>query len=312
MTFFQFRYGIVGDRTPWGVETCVPWQNLDWFLPNGERARLWGGGPAETAIEGGTTWTDIFGTSSASPHFFLSERVVRTMQKAGVAGVDAYPVKITQVKSKGLQKKQPWPNYFYLGVYGHIDIDHEAGRPKNTSGSLQRFTPILETWDGSDVFVMRNEFNRMVFCTQKVLELARQHRWSNFMFRPMDVLRRYGGQIDYLAEQWPPESWYPTPPSAGKTMQEWIDVLLTDEYVGKAAFPLLDFGDEAIRPLLALLDDPSLTPLQRYNVADALRHFKWEFATEFPPDAAEKMERALAIDIMAHIHIPPPPGVSPE
>ena len=89
-------------------------------------------------------------------------------------------------------------------------------------------------------------------------------------------------------------------------------MLLADDYVGKVAVQLLDFGDEAVGRLVALLDDPSRTPLQRYNVAHALRGFYYEFATEFPPETAEKIERALAIDVMAHVHILPPPGVSSE
>lgn len=77
---------------------------------------------------------------------------------------------------------------------------------------IKRFIPMIETWDGSDFFRVKNWYNKHIFCTRRVVELAREERWSNLQFEPMDrpreqIIMPFG--IDYLGKEWPPENWYP-------------------------------------------------------------------------------------------------------
>jgi hypothetical protein len=90
------------------------------------------------------------------------------------------------------------------------------------------------------------------------VQLARDHRWTNFRFLPVDISRRDSIRwrgIDYLGEKWPPD-WYPAPASQGKNAAEWAEQLRSrdpDEHW--AAFEALqELREDAISTLLPLLD----------------------------------------------------------
>lgn len=232
-------------------------------------------GEAEARIDNkGSRWSDIIGSGTASPPFMISERVIDTLRGVGVESFEEHPVRITEIKSKQLRIIPP-PQYYYLNVKGEMDIDREASgiperkvicpvclmqepyQPGEKIPSPERLIPRPETWDGSDLFILRNYGRSSVFCTRKVLELARQHRWTNFRFEPIDVLRRYATRwkgIDYLGKKWPPK-WYPDPPHHGKTLEQWLEqVRSTDgaeQYAARLA--LLEIGAPAIPGLTDLL-----------------------------------------------------------
>lgn len=180
-------------------------------------------GEAEALIEKGSQWSDIVGAGSARPPFMISQRVIDTLHEANVTGFEQHSVRITDIKSAKLRIISP-PQYYYLNIDGHMDIDLEASEVKvallcpvcfasEKRSQPERFVPLAETWDGSDVFILRNFPSGLIFCTRKVLELARQHSWTNFRFQPMNVLQHDAMSwkgIDYLGKKWPPQ-WYPDP-----------------------------------------------------------------------------------------------------
>jgi hypothetical protein len=97
----------------------------------------------------------------------------------------------------------------------------------------------------------------MLFGTMKVLLLARELRWTNFSFVPLDAKQRHlaGWKgIDYLGKKWPPE-YYPVSPSAGQTAMGWVqDYLSEDENkIAKAYQALSDLGTAGDEDLLLLL-----------------------------------------------------------
>ena len=92
--------------------------------------------------------------------------------------------------------------------------------------------------------------------------MARQQRWTNFHFVPINVVKpRFTRwlEVDYLGEQWPPQ-WYPERASLGKSPEEWV-AQLRDRDTGRgydARIAILELTSEAARiiPLLEkLLDD---------------------------------------------------------
>ena len=92
-----------------------------------------------------------------------------------------------------------------------------------------------------------------------MLQLARENRWTNFVFNPIDVIQdhaRLWEGIDYLGENWPPQ-WYPTRPSAGKTLDQWIARLKTAK--GKVLWTveraIEDLGTDALPALEELVND---------------------------------------------------------
>ena len=232
-------------------------------------------GAMSCEIERGTTWPDAIGSTSR-PLTLFSQRVLDGLHRIGATGFTSEPVNITRVQSERL-RRLPAPDYYYFKVNGAIDVDLNAsgmggvercpvcfGSLADTNPEVRRLVPIRNSWDGSDLFKMRNFPNSLVFGTRRVLELARGERWTNFRFEPMDVVRKHASGwdgIDYLGSAWPPERWYPPSPSAGRPLREWLsEMRAADREVARAArVAVQDIGEEdpasVIPYLAAMLDD---------------------------------------------------------
>lgn len=205
-------------------------------------------GPVHADIEAGREWPDAMG-SGFEPMLMVSQRVADDLNAVGASGYDAEPVIIREIRPKPL-RVIPSPQYYCLFVKGGIDVDLESAGIRVTSycpvcfatepriyPPPGQFMPMADTWDGSDLFGMRNWPCSRVLCTFKIVELARSRMWTNFEFEPMDVSDRqrqeaYNWQgIDYLGEQWPPAHWYPEPAYVGKTAAEWAEQWLASQTV---------------------------------------------------------------------------------
>lgn len=210
-------------------------------------------------------WPDALGASNAP--FLLSGAVACVLKEEGVNGFIAHPVELEIPKR--IRVPAPPPQYYYLDITGRMDIDLEASGIKvagncpvcfqggSRSGG-ERYVPIVDTWDGSDIFTLRNYPSGFAFCTRKVLELARRHRWTNFRFDPMDAEGKYalcGSGIDYLGKQWPPAKWYPGPANEGKSLEQWLEQFQSSNgdrsYAAYRA--LLEIGSPAMPGLIPLL-----------------------------------------------------------
>lgn len=250
-----------------------------------------------------THWPDVIGSGNGVP-FMVSQRVVETLQGAGSTGVLAYPVVIEEVKSLTLQKGAR-PRYYYVQGAGTIDIDMDAcgfkgPRCSVCRGSIEaldqavRRVPKPETWSGHDLFMMQNHPTNQVLCTEKVLLLARENRWSNFRFLPMDAVIEHTFSwpgIDYLGEQWPPEKWYPDPPAAGRTLDEWLEALKDDDVdiSYKATLALLEIGEPAVPGLVKLfLEDERF----RYESANILKGLNYR-GVPVPPEVMPAVEHEM-------------------
>ncbi|MBX9788175.1 MAG: hypothetical protein K2Y37_04610 [Pirellulales bacterium] len=114
----------------------------------------------------------------------------------------------------------------------------------------------------SDLFNLGGRSRSRFFCTLRFVEMARQRRWTNLHFKPINLVKprytRWLG-VDYLGERWPPQ-WYPERASLGQSPEEWV-AQLRDPDIGRsydARIAILDLTSEAARivPLLEnLLDD---------------------------------------------------------
>lgn len=272
----------------------------------GERRKvLVGSGSCE--IHGGTSWMDAIGIASW-PLFLVSRRVVVALEQIGAKGFEPRAVCFTKVQSPAMQNA---PDYFYLDVKGRIDIDLKSsglegaqqcpGCFRDLSTKLiepTRYVPAREGWDGSDLFRLRNRPNLLVFCTRRILELARQERWTNFRFEPMDVVQRHAvswSGIDYLGEQWPPAKWYPDAPGAGKSIAELVGQLCNEphpQYVA-AYRALIELGRDAVPYVAPLLDDVSATTRKRAARVLAVIHSR---SDPLPADLKNKAREILVGD----------------
>jgi len=306
--FFHFRYSSSRARGyPWVMSarsmagffgTPCPSCGRT-ILPHDEEVVL-------TDIHKGTKWPDIVGSGSPPPPFFISEHVIRTFEREGVTGYEARPaiIEAGAVKSKKLKAIRP-PKYFFLEVTGRIDIDLEASGlagpdicpvcfRREGLREPERIVPRPETWDGSDIFRIRNYSFGTHYCTEKVLLLARENRWTNFRFEPMDAIQRYATGwkgIDYLGKRWPPK-WYPDPPDKCKSLDEWL--VDFEQIPAKVFYPahqaLMEIGQPAVPRLVELLKNES--PKVRYRAANALRALKNRGAS-IPVEVEGTIEREL-------------------
>ncbi|MBX9788587.1 MAG: hypothetical protein K2Y37_06700 [Pirellulales bacterium] len=275
-----------------GNESCYPWgqqyfgtletQVGEPACPQcGGRERTHYAGTLYIHLEGGREWSDVIGVGGSAIRFLISERVLTGLHDAGIDSFEYYQVEIAEVRSRPLRRVPP-PPYYYIWPTGRIDIDpvrtefklkvlgtcDQCGRllfepfPKTLYPSRympDHLTPKLDTWDGTHLLKFRNYESQVRLCTERVLRLAREQRWTNSCFEPVDISRRdsigWRG-IDYLGPQWPPK-WYPDPASFGKTPDEWREELRSDDTARQyAAFKAFrELGEQGVAQLGRLLDD---------------------------------------------------------
>lgn len=171
-------------------------------------------------------WPDImqWGSSNGAGYLF-SQRVIDDMTDAGVKGPEEIlPVEL-QIERPSKSSNSP-PQYVSLSLPRSLDLDLAASEFGSTmkmclecgtlfDGNLtaKRYVPEPESWDGSDLFMLRRPQAGpvMLYCTRSILELARDNEWIGFRFEPIDIERHKSNQwkgINYLANTWPPKDWY--------------------------------------------------------------------------------------------------------
>ncbi|HYE61182.1 MAG TPA: hypothetical protein VD997_04230 [Phycisphaerales bacterium] len=214
----------------------------------------------ELICELGSAWPDIMESTNLAGRPLFSERVVDALRASGVA-VEVHPTHIDLLRSKKLRKSDA-PKYFVPLLKSGIRIDLEASgerrrsdpprgpelcpvcgfrenlpgpRTKAWQAHKRRGLHVVPgSWAGLDLFISEDlEPVLQVFCTRKVLELARRERWTGARFEPIDAPFDLTNRshvwkgIPYLGKQWPPKAWYPPPPDAGKSPEEWVQQLVS-------------------------------------------------------------------------------------
>jgi hypothetical protein len=205
--------------------------------------------PAELYCESGSGWPDVM-QRRYERGVLLSERVAAALEGAGIH-VRMRPARITRLESKKLTRRGA-PKYVLPILESGIRVDREASGMSTgtfgpycavcgTRGAIDggKIAPMNRSarrgihavpgsWTGLDLFISEDMVPvSHVYCTRKVLELARRERWTGARFEVMDApsdltIRSPWKGIPYLAKKWPPEAWCPPPPDAGKTPKEWV------------------------------------------------------------------------------------------
>lgn len=287
---------------PWAWSLSAPWVDEPACVVCGHQPTHCEG-TGHASVEGGNMWSDIIGSGSSGPRFMVSERVVESLRQAVAGSFEAFPVEIQKVSSKTLAKRSP-VRYFYLCAYDGLLLDLEAGGVPPSKVCLachgltehvrvRRYVPIRESWNGSDLFGCNNG-PQGICCTQKVLQLAREERWTNFRFAPIDADQRHlsgWDGIDYLGKQWPPAQWYPPAPSAGKSLEQWIEQMGSDDYVevARASDALRDLEADAVPGLIRFMER-GREPFHRFWAARALVLLPHE-GVQIPPDVIDAAEQ---------------------
>jgi hypothetical protein len=165
----------------------------------------------DVIVEGGNQYPDVLGCG-AYPFLIVSESVVKAWHVAGITCFHTYLVRVEEVKSRSEELLQATaPRYFRIEIDGQCQVDLEASGlevvhyapeceyletdPSTPSG----FQMVPGSWDGSPLFRDECNYPRVSFCTPLILDIAREHRFTNFRFEPMEgPFDHFTKGIDYL------------------------------------------------------------------------------------------------------------------
>lgn len=162
------------------------------------RSAKYPSGSFDMDLEGGSAYPDVLGCGSY-PLLVVSERVISAWSNAGVQSFQMYPVTIASITSDvGQLSTSSAPKYYGVEVTGNCMIDLAASgvvieRVCEKCGEATRkpmtghgFKMVKGSWDGSDLFRDSRYFPRVLFCTEKVLNVASARSLTNFRFEPME------------------------------------------------------------------------------------------------------------------------------
>lgn len=203
MNFYRIGCWEAAPRKyPW-VAGFGPLSNMPFFEAAPvfweSKKRFWQVNPRPPGLffdSGGREWSDVVGCGGGPPGYFVSERLLRDIEEAGVPILRATEMPIVEIKGKRLQKLPP-PRYFVLEAAPGIATAYEAmgirigedGKPIWTSEDVKRRPPLLfkrASWDGSHLFSFYGNMPMNVYCSQYVVDLAERKGWTNVDFEPVE------------------------------------------------------------------------------------------------------------------------------
>ena len=144
-------------------------------------------------------WPDFLGSGGAPPNFFVSRKVLESLLSEGIRYARATPIPVAVVNARRL-KDVPPPEYFVLEAEQGIRFNFQAmGVPHDRHGKA--LVPASQwpkarifdaaSWNGLDLFaypeVLFKGPNKILHCTERVVELAKRDGWTNIRFLPAAV-----------------------------------------------------------------------------------------------------------------------------
>lgn len=191
--------------------------------------------PYEFYISKGNQWPDVLPTAE----LVVSERVASDLTQAGITSFQPHPVKVFLPNRPKLSLRGA-PKYSLIISTPGVHVDpYASGRfgkvickrcgawtphPRGDQLGSRGFQMVPGSHSGLDLF-SAHEVKDRTFCSLRVIELARTHKWTSAMFLPADITVLHEGLwkgIPYLAKKWPPSEWYPPTPDHGKSVEEWV------------------------------------------------------------------------------------------
>jgi hypothetical protein len=160
--------------------------------------------------EKGTLWPDAIGCGGGMMGLYVSDRVKESLDRGGIRYGKAFPAVVSRPYPKKLKSQSP-PKYFYVTGELGAKIDFEASGFKikfvcprcghiriDPASKPVRDVIKPESWNGSDIFY--TDLSKTAhFCSERLLALARESRWTNFRFVPLEEAHNYAYPgLDYL------------------------------------------------------------------------------------------------------------------
>lgn len=141
----------------------------------------------------GSKWPDFLVNGGGYVQFFVSERVIRDLDEAGVEILDATEFPIESIEASRTRLKiEDAPRYFVLEAHPEMVPDWAAmrvpigpdGRPQTPyppRSSLEPFLYRKDTWSGRDLVSSVNATTRL-FSSERLKEYGEARKWTNASF----------------------------------------------------------------------------------------------------------------------------------
>lgn len=201
-TFYQFRDNTSHTRGFTCAISILPRSEMmTRTCPEFGAVESYPSGAFDVVVEGGSKYPDVL-RCGAYPFLIVSERVVDVWHKANLMCFHELEVKVAEVKSSRLRHVVP-PNYFKIEIDGQCSIDLAASGVKivhfcrehrylvTRPSLVLEFRMVPGSWDGCNLLRDPVLYPRINFCTHVILDLARQHKFTNFrfdfMYGPVDL-----------------------------------------------------------------------------------------------------------------------------
>lgn len=194
---------VGGPNYPWaaGYGPLAEMPYFEHLNPDSESSlrRFWEINPLPPGMEidpGGKVWSDVIGCGNGPPNNFYSEKIIFSLETAGIPLLRTTRMPIGKIRARRLQSIPP-PNYFVIESIPGMSVDYEAmgvatdgnGRPKYTNEQIlnpPKMVLDLDSWTGLDLFSFSNRGGPVnLFCTERIRLIAETEGWTNVKFKPI-------------------------------------------------------------------------------------------------------------------------------
>ncbi|MDQ8209632.1 hypothetical protein QEH52_19085 [Coraliomargarita sp. SDUM461003] len=150
---------------------------------NDEFIKLCGSRPGIEIDSSKRLWPDILFCGGGHVRFFVSQKVVDDLKTEGIELLDVteFPIDSIENNKKSRLKLEEAPRYFVVEAASQLKlyIDKE---PSNA----YKFTYELRNYTGKDLISNEGYYNHWLFCTQRIVDLAEDKKWTNIEFKPVE------------------------------------------------------------------------------------------------------------------------------
>jgi len=164
-------------------------------------------------------WPDFMETPLRTSAFFVSERVLDTLEQESITGYKA-----VQAKFEEIPPNVPPPgNYYDLQFTTHLKLRDMRDPVKPWSChfcSAQHNARVMQavpnhvkwdSWDGTDFILVGRRPRSDLRVSRSVIDLANMHRWTGLKLwasNGEDRLLKPVVEINHLSDRWPPKKWF--------------------------------------------------------------------------------------------------------
>jgi hypothetical protein len=166
-----------------------------WSCSECGRRGTYPAGTFDVDLEGGAGFPDVL-QCGAFPFLIMSERFLILLRAERITSFNEFRIGVRSIQESKLTVEKA-PNYFRIEPSGQCMVDFAASGAKISSvcqhcGLLTHEPPVIRrfnfvegSWDGSDLFRDSRHFERVTFCTQRVVDIALEHCITNCRFERM-------------------------------------------------------------------------------------------------------------------------------